>query len=119
MYKSRYYKTVASFFDGFSGTMISLDKLGIKPDEYHAFEIDPYSSAVSRYNYPNIIRHGDARNWEVLKGKKIDLLVAGFPCQSYSVAGLRKFQEGPRCSQEPLGRFPSHVFKPLEKPHRV
>ena len=92
------YKVVASFFDGFSGTMIALDdKLGIKPDEYHAFEIDPYSSAVSKYNYPNgIIRHGDARNWEVLKGKKIDLLVAGFPCQSYSVAGLRKFQEDPR-----------------------
>ena len=96
MYKSRYYKTVASFFDGFSGTMIALDKLGVTPEEYHAFEIDPYSSAVSRYNYPNIIRHGDARNWEVLKGKKIDLLVAGFPCQSYSVAGLRKFQEDPR-----------------------
>ena len=91
------YKVVASFFDGFSGTMISLDKLGIKPDEYHAFEIDPYSSAVSKYNYPNgIWRYGDARNWEVLKGKKIDLLVAGFPCQSYSVAGLRKFQEDPR-----------------------
>ena len=96
MYKSRYYKTVASFFDGFSGTMIALDKLGVTPDEYHAFEIDPYSSAVSRYRYPNIIRHGDARNWEVLKGKKIDLLVAGFPCQSYSVAGLQKFQEDPR-----------------------
>ena len=91
------YKVVASFFDGFSGTMIALDRLGIKPDEYHAFEIDPYSSAVSKYNYPNgIWRHGDARNWEVLKGKKIDLLVAGFPCQSYSVAGLRKFQEDPR-----------------------
>ena len=96
MYKSRYYKTVASFFDGFSGTMIALDKLGVIPDEYHAFEIDPYSSAVSRYRYPNIIRHGDARNWEVLKGKKIDLLVAGFPCQSYSVAGLQKFQDDPR-----------------------
>ena len=96
MYKSRYYKTVASFFDVFSGTMIALDKLGVTPDEYHAFEIDPYSSAVSRYNYPNIIRHGDARNWEVLKGKKIDLLVAGFPCQSYSVAGLQKFQDDPR-----------------------
>ena len=90
------YKVVASFFDGFSGTMIALDKLGITPDEYHAFEIDPYSSAVSQYNYPNIIRHGDARKWEVLKDKKIDLLVAGFPCQSYSVAGLRKFQEDPR-----------------------
>ena len=90
------YKIVASFFDGFSGTMFALDKLGIEPDEYHAFEIDPYPTAVSKYNFPNIIRHGDARNWTKLKGKKIDLLVAGFPCQSYSVAGLQKFQDDPR-----------------------
>ena len=66
------YKVVASFFDGFSGTMFALDKLGIEPDEYHAFEIDPYPTAVSKYNFPNIIRHGDARNWTKLKGKKID-----------------------------------------------
>ena len=90
------YKVVASFFDGFSGTMFALDKLGIEPDEYHAFEIDPYPTAVSMYNFPNIIRHGDARNWTKLKGKKIDLLVAGFPCQSYSIAGLRKYQEDDR-----------------------
>ena len=90
------YKTVASFFDGFSGTMFALDKLGIEPDEYHAFEIDPYPTAVSMYNFPNIIRHGDARNWRNLEGKKIDLFVAGFPCQSYSVAGLRQFQDDPR-----------------------
>ncbi len=91
------YDVVASMFDGLSGTMIALhEKLGITPREYHAFEIDPYSSAVSRYNYPDIIRHGDARNWRNLEGKKIDLFVAGFPCQSYSVAGLRQFQEDPR-----------------------
>ena len=91
------YDVVGSMFDGLSGTMIALhDKLGITPREYHAFEIDPYSSAVSRYNYPDIIRHGDARNWRNLKGKIIDLFVAGFPCQSYSVAGLRQFQEDPR-----------------------
>ena len=90
------YKVVASFFDGFSGTMFALNKLGIEPDEYHAFEIDPYPTAVSKYNFPNIIRHGDARNWTKLKGKKIDLLVAGFPCQSYSIAGLRKYQEDDR-----------------------
>ncbi len=91
------YDVVGSMFDGLSGTMIALhEKLGITPREYHAFEIDPYSSAVSRYNYPDIIRHGDARNWRNLKGKIIDLFVAGFPCQSYSVAGLRQFQEDPR-----------------------
>ena len=91
------YDVVGSMFDGLSGTMIALhEKLGITPKEYHAFEVDPYSSAVSRYNYPDIIRHGDARNWRNLEGKKIDLFVAGFPCQSYSVAGLRQFQDDPR-----------------------
>ena len=91
------YDVVASMFDGLSGTMIALhEKLGITPKEYHAFVIYKYYSAVSRYNYPDIIRHGDARNWRNLKGKIIDLFVAGFPCQSYSVAGLRQFQEDPR-----------------------
>jgi len=91
------YDVAVSMFDGLSGTMIALqEKLGITPKEYHAFEVDPYSSAVSRYNYPDIIRHGDARNWRNLEGKKIDLFVAGFPCQSYSIAGLRKFQEDNR-----------------------
>jgi len=32
-------------------------------------------------------RHGDARNYTKLIGKDIFLLVAGFPCQPYSVAG--------------------------------
>ena len=91
------YDVAVSMFDGLSGTMIALqEKLGITPKEYHAFEVDPYSSAVSRYIYPDIIRHGDARNWRNLEGKKIDLFVAGFPCQSYSVAGLRQFQDDPR-----------------------
>ena len=68
------YDIVASMFDGCSGGRIALDKLGITPKEYHAFEIDPYSSAVSRYNYPDIIRHGDARNWEVLIEKNINIV---------------------------------------------
>ena len=90
------YDTVVSFFDGMSGARIALDRIRSPPKEYHAFEIDKYATAVSRYRYPDIIRHGDARNWSKLKGKKIDLLVAGFPCQSYSISGLRKFQEDPR-----------------------
>ena len=90
------YDTVVSFFDGMSGARIALDRIRSHPKEYHAFEIDKYATAVSRYRYPDIIRHGDARNWSKLKGKKIDLLVAGFPCQSYSISGLRKFQEDPR-----------------------
>jgi len=55
--------------------------------EYHTFETDKYASAVSRYQIPHAIHHGDANGWEILKGRDVFLLLAGFPCQPYSVAG--------------------------------
>ena len=55
--------------------------------EYHTFETDKYASAVSRYRIPHAIHHGDANGWEILKGRDVFLLLAGFPCQPYSVAG--------------------------------
>ena len=55
--------------------------------EYHAFEIDKYADAVSRYNYPLMHRHGDARNYKKFIGDDIFLLMGGFPCQPYSFSG--------------------------------
>ena len=55
--------------------------------EYHTFETDKYASAVSRYKIPHAIHHGDANGWDKLKGRDVFLLIAGFPCQPYSVAG--------------------------------
>ena len=55
--------------------------------EYHAFEIDKYADAVSRYNYPLMYRNGDARNYKKFIGDDIFLLMGGFPCQPYSFSG--------------------------------
>ena len=42
---------------------------------------------MSRHNIPHAIHHGDANGWDKLKGRDVFLLIAGFPCQPYSVAG--------------------------------
>jgi DNA-cytosine methyltransferase len=85
-------KIVVSLCDGMSCGAIALDRLGLMDNdvEYHAFEIDKYAEAVSRMNYPEAIRHGDARNYTKLIGKDVFLLMGGFPCQPYSVAGQGK-----------------------------
>jgi len=60
-------------------------------------EIEPFPSAVLKYHYPDITNFGDMtkfKEWNL--EKPIDLLVGGTPCQSFSVAGLRKGLEDPR-----------------------
>ena len=80
-------KIVVSLCGGTDSAYLSCLDAGIdvSPDgdyEYHTFETDKYASAVSEYNYPDMTRHGDARNYTKLIGKDIFLLVAGFPCRS-------------------------------------
>lgn len=87
---------VLSLFDGMSSLMSALLSLGVKPDNYYACEIDKYSEAVSKYHYPDIIRLGDVRRVSFFGLPKIDLLVAGFPCQSFSLAGKQLNFDDPR-----------------------
>ena len=52
-------------------------------------EIDAQASAVLATHFPEVPNHGD---FTTLKGDEhgpIDLLVAGTPCQAFSIAGLR------------------------------
>jgi len=81
---------VLSLFDGISGGMIALERAGIAVDKYFASEVDKYAEMISKYNYPQIIRLGDVRNIDTSKFPKIDLLIGGSPCQSFSMAGKRK-----------------------------
>ena len=62
-------------------------------------EIEPFPSAVLAHHYPNVPNFGDMtkfKEWKLDDSTAIDVLVGGTPCQSFSVAGLRKGLDDPR-----------------------
>lgn len=89
---------VLSLFDGISCGRVALERAGIKVDKYYASEIDKYAIKVSEDNYSDIIRIGDVTRVNYRDGilytekgefnvGKIDLLIGGSPCQSFSQSG--------------------------------
>jgi DNA (cytosine-5)-methyltransferase 1 len=52
-------------------------------------EIEKFPRAVLEHHYPEVPLHGDFTTIEQNQYGKIDLLVGGTPCQSFSIAGLR------------------------------
>lgn len=76
---------VLSLFDGISCGMVALEKLGITPEVYDAYEIDEDAIKISNFNYPMINHCGD-----VFKAKytpySYDLLIGGSPCTYWSIA---------------------------------
>ena len=68
---------------------IALDRLGIKPTRYYSSEIDQHAIKIAQKNYPDTIQLGDVKNWRDwdIEWKFVDLVLGGFPCQQWSVAG--------------------------------
>lgn len=81
---------VLSLFDGMSCGQQALERASIKVDNYYASEIDKYAILITQKNYPGTIQLGSVVNVDVTKLERIDLLIGGSPCQSFSFAGKRK-----------------------------
>ncbi len=85
---------ILSLFDGISCGQIALNRAGVSYDNYYASEIDEYAIKVTQANYPNTIQLGDVTKIDTNELPKIDLILAGFPCQSLSIAGKQKGFDG-------------------------
>jgi DNA (cytosine-5)-methyltransferase 1 len=59
-------------------------------------EIEAFPSAVLAHHYPDVPNLGDMTKFQEWPDAAIDVLVGGTPCQSFSVAGLRKGLDDPR-----------------------
>jgi len=81
---------VLSLFDGMSCGQQALERIGVNVLEYYASEIDKHAIAVTMHNYPNTKQLGSVIDVDGYKLPKIDLLIGGSPCQSFSFAGKRK-----------------------------
>lgn len=59
-------------------------------------EIEKFPSQVIAHRYPDVPNLGDMNKFKEWPDAAIDVLVGGTPCQSFSVAGLRKGLDDPR-----------------------
>jgi DNA (cytosine-5)-methyltransferase 1 len=59
-------------------------------------EIEPFPCAVLKHHYPSVPNFGDMTKFKEWPDATIDVLCGGTPCQSFSVAGLRKGLDDPR-----------------------
>lgn len=84
-----------SLFAGIEAASQAWHSLGWKPLFFA--DIDKFPSAVLEHHYPEVPNVGNVEevDWSEYKGK-IDVIVGGSPCQSFSVAGKRLGMDDPR-----------------------
>ena len=82
-----------SVFSGIEAASCAFGTLGMEPVAFA--EVDAHASAVLAAHYPDVPNLGDVTgvDWKKYRGK-VDLVVGGSPCQSFSIAGKREGLRG-------------------------
>ena len=84
-----------SVCSGIEAATVAWHDMGWNPVGFS--EIDKFPSQLLAHHYPNVTNYGDMtkfKEWNI--NEPVNLLVGGTPCQSFSVAGLRKGLDDPR-----------------------
>lgn len=87
---------VLSLFDGISCGQLALNRAGIHVENYFASEINKNAISVAKDNFKFMKHVGCITKIESSNFKKIDLLIGGSPCQSFSSAGKQLNFNDPR-----------------------
>ena len=87
---------VFEMFAGYGGGSFALKKAGIDFDCVGYSEIDKFAIQCFNQNHPNIKNYGDSQKIDPYDLPDFDFLTAGFPCQSFSVAGNMKGENDKR-----------------------
>ena len=85
-----------SVCSGIEAASVAWESLGWTPIAFA--EIERFPSQVLAHHFPHVRNLGDMtryKDWDIDRDT-VDLIVGGTPCQSFSVAGLRKGLEDPR-----------------------
>jgi len=83
-----------SVCSGIEAASVAFTPLGWKAVAFS--EIEPFPCALLAHHYPDTPNWGDMTKFKDWTDEPIDLLCGGTPCQSFSVAGLRKGLADPR-----------------------
>ena len=84
------YATVCS---GIEAPSAAWHSLGWEPIFFS--EIEKFPCALLYHHYPNVPNYGDMTKFKEWPNATIDVLAGGTPCQSFSIAGLRKGLDDP------------------------
>mgnify|MGYP003583348564 CR=1 FL=1 len=83
-----------SICSGIEAASVAWNPLGWEAAAFS--EIEPFPCSVLAHHYPSVPNRGDMTKFQDWPDESIDLLCGGTPCQSFSVAGLRKGLADPR-----------------------
>ena len=85
---------IGTFCSGIGSPELAARSLGWEPA--WCSEIDPFASAVHAARFPGCPNLGDMTKLHGGDLERVDVVFAGTPCQSFSVAGLRAGMADPR-----------------------